>query len=135
MILSAFIVGAVSAQALSLSHAEITNMVEKIKQERTGIELDRLASTPNPFAVHAKNEKVIHEVETHEEVVQEVVYRLTAIFNRAAFINGKWYKKGAEIDHYTISKVGTQSVTLVNGNDEKTLSLPKKKNIITFKGK
>ena len=127
----AMITSTVLSYALSLSHAEITNMVEKIKHQRTGIDLESLENTPNPFNINKREEKDTNK----EAVLKEAVYNLTAIFNRAAFINGKWYKSGEQIDNYTISKVGKKSVILVNGSNRKTLALPKKKSIINFKGR
>ena len=134
IMIATMIAGTVSSYGLSLSHAEITNMVEKIKQERTGIKLEYLASTPNPFNINKRDEKV-DETPVEEVVFKEVVYNLTAIFNRAAFINGKWYKSGEQVDNYTVSKVGKESVILVDGGNKKTLRLPKKKSIIKFKGR
>ena len=131
IMIATIIFGTVSSYGLSLSHAEITNMVEKIKHQRTGIELESLESTPNPFNINKREEKVAIE----EVVFKEVAYNLTAIFNRAAFINGKWYKSGEQMDNYTISKVGKESVTLVNGSNKRTLRLPKKRSIIKFKGR
>ena len=128
--IATIIFGAVSSYGLSLSHAEITNMVEKIKHQRTGIDLKHLESTPNPFNINKIKEKA-----AIKEVAKETVYNLTAIFNRAAFINGKWYKRGEKVDNYTVSRIGKKSVTLVNGSNKKILKLSKKKNIIKFKGK
>ena len=132
--ISIMITSTVSSYALSLSHAEITNMVEKIKHQRAGIELESLEGMPNPFSINKREEKVT-EASIEEVAFKEVVYNLTAIFNRAAFINGKWYKSGEQVDNYTINKVGKESVILVDGSDKKTLTLPKKKSIINFKGK
>ena len=132
--IATMITSTVSSYALSLSHAEITNMVEKIKHQRAGIELESLEGMPNPFSINKREEKVT-EASIEEVAFREAVYSLTAIFNRAAFINGKWYKSGEQMDNYTIIKVGKESVILVDGSNKKTLRLPKKKSIINFKGR
>ena len=134
IVIIAVIASAVSSYALSLSHAEITNMVDKIKQQRTGIELEHLANTPNPFNINKIEEKVA-EAPVEEVAFREVAYSLTAIFNRAAFINGKWYKSGEKVDNYTVSRIGKESVVLVDGSKRKILRLPKKRSIIKFKGR
>ena len=77
----------------------------------------------------------VAEAPVEEVAFKEVVYNLTAIFNRAAFINGKWYKSGEKVDNYTVSKIGKKSVILINGSNRKILRLPKKRSIINFKGR
>ncbi len=113
----------------SLSSEEITNMIAKIKEERVGISLAKLEMTENPFIIH-KKEKVVKNVgkEVVEEVRQEVEYTLHAILNHAAFINGKWYKKGDKLGLYQVVYIGKQSVDLTSELAKKTLHIKKRKN-------
>ncbi len=113
----------------SLSSEEITNMIAKIKEERVGISLAKLEMTENPFIIH-KKEKVVKSVgkEVVEEVRQEVEYTLHAILNHAAFINGKWYKKGDKLGLYQVVYIGKQSVDLTSELAKKTLHIKKRKN-------
>ena len=113
----------------SLSPDEITNMVKNIKKERAGIALTILEKTENPFIIH-KKKKTVENVkkEATKEVHQEVVYTLHAILNHAAFIDGKWYKKGDKLGTYRIGYIGKQSVTLSSKFAKKTLQLKKRKN-------
>jgi hypothetical protein len=129
--------GAVMLSAASLSHEEITVMVEKIKKERSGINTSVLETTPNPFAIIKKPEpKIEKEVKpVIKEVVPEVTYELLAILNHAAFIAGKWYKVGDHLEPYTIHSIGKSSIVLKSGDETKRLFLPKREKKIIFKGK
>jgi len=117
----------------SLSSAEITEMISKIKEERAGISIEKLENTVNPFLVVKikKEENLTKEKEEVmiEEVIIEPTYSLDAILNHAVFINKKWYKKGSKLDQYTITYIGKKTVTLKSSEKEKILSLKKKKYI------
>lgn len=112
----------------SLSSEEILNMVSKIKEERKGISLVKLESTANPFII--KEKKVLETKEENKSVMQivpEVVYKVDAILNRAAFINKKWYRTGDKLGNYTIGYVSRTSVTLESSIGNKVLNIEKKK--------
>ena len=114
------------SDAKKLSHEEITKMVNNIKKERSGITLTTLEGTANPFIIYVPKEKV-KEVKVAEKVIRkEVVYRLKAIMNHAAFIDEKWYKKGDKMGKYTIGYISSSSVTLKSKRGSKTLNLKKK---------
>ncbi len=116
----------------SLSSAEITEMISKIKEERVGISIDKLESTVNPFLViKIKKEENLtkEEVPLIKEVIVEPSYSLDAILNHAVFINKKWYKKGSKIGQYKLVYIGKNTVTLRSREKEKILSLKKKKYI------
>jgi len=124
----------------SLSHQEITKMVNKIKGERAGINLELLEKTPNPFAIV---EKVVEKKEPKQQikiqkpivVIPEEIYELTAVLNHAGFINKKWYRVGDEIGSYKVIHIGKTSATLKRGNEFKRLAIPKReKKFKLFKG-
>ena len=125
----------------SLSHQEITKMVNKIKGERAGISLELLEKTPNPFAIV---KKIVEKKEVKEHIkiqkpiaviVPEEIYELTAILNHAGFINKKWYRVGDEIGSYKVIYIGKTSVTLKRGDEFKRLAIPKReKKFKLFKG-
>ncbi len=127
--------------AISLSHKEITKMVESIKVERAGLGLNVLNNTPNPFAIEKRvvkekpKEKKI-EIKKVKIIKQpEEIYELTAILNNRAFINGKWYKVGSKIGTYTIKAMGERSVILKNIRGEKRLKIKEReKKFKMFKG-
>ena len=121
-IISVSISVATTLFAGSLSHDEIKKMVEDIKKERVGIKLIKLNNTSNPFIILKKPKKAKATVKT-----EEITYTLTAIFNSAAFINGKWYKKGDKLGKYTVGYVSSSSVKIKSALGNKVLSLAKKK--------
>jgi len=106
-----------SLYSSSLSHQEITKMVNKIKGERAGISLELLENTPNPFAIV---EKVVAKQEVKQEikiqkpiaVVSTESYEMTAVLNHAGFINKKWYRVGDKIGTYKVIHIGKSSATL-----------------------
>lgn len=116
----------------SLSSTEIITMVAEIKKERLGISLAKLEDTGRPFIIKLPKQK--ESTEVREEVaevvaVAEVDYQLKAILNHAAFINTKWYKKGATIGNYKIANILTASVILEGSSGNRTLNLEKKKKL------
>jgi len=124
----------------SLSHQEITTMVNKIKGERAGVGLEILEKTPNPFAIV---EKIVEKKEVKEEIkIQKPIvviptesYKLTAVLNHAGFINKKWYREGDKIGSYKVIHIGKISVTLKRGDEFKRLAIPKReKKFKLFKG-
>ncbi len=127
--------------AISLSHQEITQMVESIKVERAGVDLNILDNTPNPFAIE---KKVVKEKPKRKKIKvkknkvikkPEKIYELTAILNHRAFINGEWYKVNSDIGIYTIKSIGERTVILKGIRGEKILKIKKReKKFKMFKG-
>jgi len=118
--------------SVTLSSAEITNMISEIKKERVGISLVKLENTLNPFLLKEK-EKVIpkeHKKELLAKAVAEIEYKLDAILNHAVFINKKWYKVGDTLGNYKVGYISRTSVRLKSDAGNKVLSLEKKKNFI-----
>jgi len=116
--------------SLSLSSSEITNMISKIKEERVGIALSKLETTPNPFIlVEEKKEENLTEKapEIIKLVIVEPTYELEAILNNAVFINKKWYKRGDKLGEYRIGYISKTTVELSSKEKKKTLTLKKKK--------
>ena len=114
----------------TLSHVEIKTMVEKIKHKREGIDVSVLKDTPNPFAIQeVVKEKKVEKKKVVKVVKKkiEVVHNLTAILNRAAFIDGKWYKVGDKVGLFTIVSINYDSVDLKSKKGQKKLSIKKEK--------
>lgn len=123
--------------ATSLSHQEINKMVQKIKEERVGIDLATLENTPNPFLIIKEEvQKKIEKKVKRQQVVKNVVaHSLVAILNHAAFIDGKWYKVGDKLGSYILTTMDRDRVTLKNNSDKKELIIPKReKKFKMFKG-
>ena len=114
----------------SLSSTEILNMVSKIKEERVGISLGKLEGTANPFLVRKKKKKEVKKDENltlYTAPSVEIVYRLEAILNHAAFINKKWYRSGDTLDNYKVGYVSRHAVTLKSESGNRVLKLEKRK--------
>jgi len=113
----------------SLSSAEIVKMVAEIKKERKGVSLATLEGTGNPFIIKVPKKKEVTEVKEVGKLATraEIVYTLKAILNKAAFIDGKWYKQGDKLGSYKVGSVSSNSVVLKSSNGNKKLSLKKKK--------
>jgi len=127
------IVCSISLIASSLSTLEITEMVNKIKEERSGISLLTLDGTANPFLVKVPKPKEIDDDNVSTVIVdrpREVGYVLKAVLNKKAFIDGKWYKSGDALGAYTVGNISTRSVVLKNPSGNKVLNLDNKKKLI-----
>ena len=113
----------------SLSSAEIVKMVAEIKKERKGISLAILEATGKPFLVKTPKKKETEKITEVGEILteEEKIYTLKAILNKAAFIDGKWYKQGDKLGSYKVGHVSSDSVVIKNTNGNKKLSLKKKK--------
>ncbi|HHD81916.1 MAG TPA: hypothetical protein ENK82_09980 [Campylobacterales bacterium] len=119
-----------SLMAGSLSTLEITDMVNKIKEERVGISLSTLEGTANPFILKVPKPKPVEEDHKNDTPVNkpvEVVYLLKAVLNKKAFIDGKWYKTGDTLGEYTVGKISTHSVVLKGSSGNRVLNLESKK--------
>ncbi len=117
----------------SLSSDEILNMVSKIKEEREGISLAKLEGTSNPFIIKKKKkkeEKKEENLTVYTPPIVEVVYRVDAILNHAAFINKKWYRTGDTLDNYKVGYISKDSVTLKSESGNRVLKLEKRKRLI-----
>ena len=117
----------------SLSSDEILNMVSKIKEEREGISLAKLEGTSNPFIIKKKKkkeEKKEENLTVYTPPIVEVVYRVDAILNHAAFINKKWYRTGDTLDNYKVGYISIDSVTLKSESGNRVLKLEKRKRLI-----
>jgi len=115
--------------SVSLSPAEITNMISKIKEERVGIPLSKLEGTLNPFLLNVKVQaaKKENKKEAKVTVAVNVDYVLDAVLNHAAFINKKWYKTGDKLGNYKVGYISRNSVRLKSESGNKVLKLEKKK--------
>jgi hypothetical protein len=117
-------------------------MVSKIQNERTGISLGELDTTPNPFVIYVPPKKEVKKpevkkvVEKPKEIIKpSIVYELMGVLNHSAFINKKWYKVGDKIGEYRVIHIGKATATLQHGKDIKVLNLKRKmKKINLFKG-
>lgn len=95
------------------------SIFEKIGKTRVGVDENDINKIKNPFIVIEKN------VDKNGIKKRRIIYKLNAIFNHKAKINGKWYKKYSKVGIYKLIKVKTNSVLLRSANKSKELFIRK----------
>lgn len=127
-----------------LEASQIASMVSAIKMERLGTDAVTLEHTPSPFRIPPQVKKVITPKATQSVgtlplsttpalagstivpvVKKVVVMKLEGISNNTAFINGKWYRVGMNVEGYSVVSISKSSVMLKNKNGIKQLSISK----------
>ncbi len=96
--------------------AKYDKIFEQISQTRVGIDSKEINKIKNPFIVIYKN-----KLDSNGTKKRKIVYKLEAIFDNKAMINGKWYKKYSKIGVYKLAKVKQNSVLLRSANMSKEL--------------
>ena len=100
------------------SHDLINKQIEEIKPPRVGVNPADVTKTKNPFImfkVNKKGKKITYAV---KKKVKLTPLKLESSINRSVKINGKWYKEGERIRHYTIVKVSSGEVLLKSRKKE-----------------
>jgi len=98
---------------------EYDKIFEKISETRVGVDTKDISKIKNPFIVIKKN------IDKNGTKKRRKIYKLNAIFNHKAMINGKWYKKYSKIGIYKLIKVKTNSVLLRSADKSKELFIRK----------
>ena len=119
----------------TLSVEQIEKMVNKIHEKRSGISLDTLNLTKEPFVkVEEKNE--IKTFVVPSKVEEDVKISLHAIMNGKAYINDSWQEINGTVMGYTLMYIGKRGVVLRSGNHIKKLFLHENKNsLIKIEGR
>lgn len=114
--------------------AWVSKEIAAIKPARVGISDREISKIKNPFIFLHKNNvlkssktkgEVSHTYYSkHEKVVQyrTLHFKLKAILNKSAMINGKWYKQGSYVEGYKLVKVNRKSALLMRKNKKILLS-------------
>jgi hypothetical protein len=122
----------------------VDEQIEAIKPARVGLNKQDIAPLKDPFILLVKKEEK-KEVKKAKKVTSKYLYKkrvhkksysfkLEAIMNKSALINGKWYKEGSPLyGGYSLLKVGTKSVVLKKGSKRRTLSTVTKNQNLKFK--
>jgi len=100
------------------SHDLINKQIEEIKPPRVGVNPIDVAKTKNPFImfkVNKKGKKVTYAI---KKKVKLTPLKLESSINKSVKINGKWYKEGERVRHYTIVKVSPGEVLLKSKKKE-----------------
>jgi len=121
----------------------VDEQIAAIKPPREGISNQEIEKVKDPFIFFLKKkDKKKKEVIVKAKAPYKKHYRrsrktttshrlkLEAILNKSALINGKWYKEGAKVYSYRLSKVKLKSVLLTKNKKTIILStVSKNKNL------
>jgi len=119
-----------------LSVKQIGDMVNKIHKKRSGILLEKLKDTKEPFVRLQEENNVSTFVIPVIKKVGETKLVLHAIVNGKAFINNSWLTANSNISGYELKFIGKKGVVLRNENHIRKLFLHKKENnLIKTRGK
>lgn len=103
----------------------VDEQIEAIKPPREGIENKEILKLKDPFVyLHPKKVKKVQPTTVSKKHTRRVTrkirtysrkFKLEAILNKSALINGKWYKEGSKVHEYTLQKVNRNSIILTRG--------------------
>ena len=116
-------------------HAELTvekidEMVKQIqgkRQSRVKVNFEKVVS---PFASVIQED--VNATPVLKTVRQEATFRLSAIINDKALVNGQWVKEGESIEGYKVEKIEADHVVLKKANRSVEIYLPKPKKLPQF---
>lgn len=104
---------------------KIDNLIDKIKVKRVGLNSSEIKILKDPFHYNKKailkGKKRIYKRHFYKHY-----YRLYAIINDKAKIDGKWYKIGSQIGKYKLYNICHNCVKLKKREKMLTLYIPKK---------
>ncbi|HIP55237.1 MAG TPA: hypothetical protein EYH11_07170 [Sulfurimonas autotrophica] len=138
----------ITTQLFSDSLAWVDEQIEAIKPMRVGVSEEEISKIKNPFLVfhedtNLKNSQApikIHSTTLHvkhkkSSKTQPTNFRLDAIINKSAMIQGKWHKEGGYVYGYKLAKVSRKSVLLTQKNSKILLSTKSSSRKITINKK
>ena len=103
---------------------EYKMMFSKIGEKRIGAAPENIEAVRSPF-IRLKQEQAKKRVVTKDgaKVAVKSGYRLQAIVNKRAMINGHWYKEGEKIDDFKVTDIEESGLFLQNNEYKKRLML------------
>ncbi len=109
---------------------EVDTIISKINELRdSNLPKDKIANIESPMpkvVVVDKNGTSDSNVTTKIIKSKEDNFKLSAIINNSALINGKWVKLGEKINGYKLSDIMDDSVYLVDRNKSKLIFFKQK---------
>jgi hypothetical protein len=112
--------------------AMIENGTQKMDQKSINITYD-------PFVVKSKIVKKEEMPQDNSKNSKKIVKKmpkkllLSMIFNKKAFISGKWYKEKERLNDYMISKINSNNVILRKKSKTIMLKLSSSRNVLMVK--
>jgi len=131
----------------------VDEQIEAIKPNRKGINKNEIDSLKSPFIflidknleISKKHTKQIYLPKKTNHTYKKKIYKpikkakthqlfiLEAIINKTAFINGKWYKLGDNINKYILKEISPNRIVLIKGTNHIILSTDTKNSTLKFK--
>ena len=124
----------ITTQLFCQELAWVDEQIKAIKPERVGVSQKEISRIKDPFIFlhktddsnHKKKKKKISPTaySAYKKVTKHrtVHFRLEAILNKSAMINGMWYKQGSYVYGFKLAKVSRKSVLLIRRNKRLFLS-------------
>lgn len=124
----------IATQLFSNELVWVDEQVEAIKPARVGISLKEISNIKDPFIFLHKNDNsklserkkgiIPASYAGYKKVARRRVihFRLEAILNKSAMLNGRWYKQGSYVHGYKLANVDRKSVILIRKNKKLRLS-------------
>ena len=115
----------------TLSASSINKTIDELLNDQSDQELN--IPSYDPFK---RAKPLLKRKSSKKYVYKPRPAKLTAVFNKKAFINGKWYEKGDSISEGKLVNIQSERVYLKKGNKTKVLLLKRKNKLlqITQKG-
>ena len=114
------------------NHALISQQITEIKPPRTGVKATDVVKTKSPFILLQTGKKGKKATYAAKKRVKLKPLKLESAINKSVKINGKWYKEGDRVRHYTIVKVSTGEALLKSKTKELKLFQNEKNDKIKF---
>lgn len=117
----------------------VDEQIQLIKPARTGISNLNISKISNPFIPIVKEKKLNSKIKStslnpiEKLIKKENIYILSAIINKSALINGKWYKLHENIEEFELTNVDRKEVTLSKKGKKIILSTRVKNKNLKFK--
>lgn len=123
----------------------VDEQIEAIKPPREGVDDANITALKDPFIfLHKKLEdSSVASTSLNSNSIQSSgakqktysSFYVTAIMNKSAMINGKWYKIDDKVGSYTMTDVGKTTVTLSKNGKKIVLSTTTKNSNLKFNNK
>jgi len=118
--------------------ASIDNTLQKVINESKSKEIQDIKITYDPFNTNrAQPNTKQAQKSTMKQYVTRLKHRselaLSMIFNKNAFINGKWYKENDKLADYKVIKINQDIVVLKKNSKYTTLKLPVSEMVLVTK--
>ncbi len=100
------------------NHAVINKQVQEIKPPRVGVKATDVVKTKSPFILFKTGKNGKKSTYAYKKTVKLKPLKMESSINKSVKINGKWYKEGDRVRHYTVVKVSAGEVLLKSKTKE-----------------